>query len=393
MIVVPNYPHFNDSVLPVIETVNSWIGLERGKHWNYVGQRHDLEYWNGCTDHVYSSENPILGATKCRAWIDEAAFQPYQAFLDTMARVRHPSFPNQIQVDTTGEGRDNWVTQVFWRDHLTEDDIRLSDVAFEADRETGGRYVAMVARTIDNPHGGQRFYEKMIRLYGEGSAEAKRYLEGDPLITRDGLVYPMWDRAVHVVPEDRWPTKVTEIVCGADFGGAEPSSMHPLGVDGQGRYYLMDEFYKPSDPVELAREAQNLARQYRIRSFPTDHDPSWTREFRALGLPSQRADKRMHGPGLTSGITLMQTVLRKRDAQGRPMFMVSPKCKHFIREVEGYVWKKNRDGTHEEPVDKNNHACDEVRYAIKQIYRLGWDPDLRIAPVYTGKAIETRRVA
>lgn len=397
MIVVPNFPMFHRNVLPVITEVNKWAGWQRGREWDYLKQDHEIHYKNGCIDYVYTAEADILGATMARGWIDEAAYCPYQAFLDTMARIRHPDYPNQLQITTTGGGRGNWVTQVFYRKELTEDDFEQSEVDFAELDGRGGRYVHFVAESKDNPHGGKRFYDKMVRLYGgENSPMTRRKLRGDPLIGVEGLVFPQWDRDLYVVPESEWPSRPVEIVCGVDFGGAEASSMHPVGVDGRGRYYVMDEFYrKRMDPQGLAEAAVDLKKRYPVRYFPSDHAPEWMRAFRAKGLPILRADKRMAdgGDALSSGLELFNAVLNKRDAEGRPMFMVSPKCRNWIREIEGFTWKKNRDMVQVTPVDRDNHAMDETRYALKLIYKMGWDPDLRIPRRTAGGLIRTERAA
>jgi phage terminase large subunit len=48
----------------------------------------------------------------------------------------------------------------------------------------------------------------------------------------------------------------------------------------------------------------------------------------------------------------------------RPMF-IRKECPNTIKEIQGYVWKKDKNGNLlDEPVKFNDHAMDAARYAI-----------------------------
>jgi phage terminase large subunit len=53
---------------------------------------------------------------------------------------------------------------------------------------------------------------------------------------------------------------------------------------------------------------------------------------------------------------------------------VDPSCKNLIREMGLYRKKRdpqNPDGFLEQPEDKNNHACDALRYALVGRFGMG----------------------
>jgi hypothetical protein len=81
---------------------------------------------------------------------------------------------------------------------------------------------------------------------------------------------------------------------------------------------------------------------------------------------------------------------------GPSALLVSPKCPNTIRELLGYRWDPDRP---DEPLKKQDHACDALRYAVtrwnlqglvyvyRESYRVdsaikGWDPIMEIAEVH-----------
>jgi len=45
--------------------------------------------------------------------------------------------------------------------------------------------------------------------------------------------------------------------------------------------------------------------------------------------------------------------------------VIHPNCKEFIREINNYEWKKIGENYIEQPIDKNNHLLDPLRYACE----------------------------
>ncbi|EST11106.1 PBSX family phage terminase large subunit [Sporolactobacillus laevolacticus] len=92
-------------------------------------------------------------------------------------------------------------------------------------------------------------------------------------------------------------------------------------------------------------------------------------ELRLVGIETYKADNNAHdikgsAKGLEVGIERMQSLISER----RFLLVNPPDSKydhyHFIKEIGLYVRDDNG-----KPVDKNNHAMDEARYACNYFYR------------------------
>jgi hypothetical protein len=321
------------------------------------------------------------------------------AFLNLQATLRQPGYPHQLILSTTPVGRRHWIHAVFYPDRTDPEFLTELHLAGEwrggggevwrtavlpSGRTVETHFLAYPAKTLENPHGGEEHYAQLVSTYGEGSLLARQELDGE-FVLMEGLTYPAWNPEVHVVPMDRFPVKrPSRVVAGVDFGFANPAAIVVEGIDGEGRRYILDEFYRAgcSEDV-LCREAADLARAWGIQYFFCDtEDPRWIRALRGAGLPALRANKRVGSPrDISSGIGLCTRALARtigpKKEQG---FFVNPECKSFIREMENYVRDEGRDNLNalERPRKYGDHAMDAWRYAEQGIIRLGWD-DIRPA--------------
>jgi hypothetical protein len=67
-----------------------------------------------------------------------------------------------------------------------------------------------------------------------------------------------------------------------------------------------------------------------------------------------------------AGLLKVQSWLYHRPDTGRPILQVfEDRCPNFEREMRYYRRKRRPDGTIlDEPVDRNDHACDALRYYV-----------------------------
>lgn len=54
----------------------------------------------------------------------------------------------------------------------------------------------------------------------------------------------------------------------------------------------------------------------------------------------------------------------KRWPKGKPKLFIFKTCPMMIKEIKQYRWKENDEGGREEPIKKNDHAMDELRYYL-----------------------------
>lgn len=201
----------------------------------------------------------------------------------------------------------------------------------------------------------------------------------------EGLVYDGYCPSTHDMLPGWAPPRDWPRVWGIDWGFTNPTALIIMAFDGDGRIYIYKEFYKTHTRAEeLARWAKAEVESGR-EPLPVgvlcDHDPECAATFRLYGPPgiavtmADKADK-------LGGIEATQERLDVQE-DGRPrLFFVPGMTAHspdavledagkptgLLSEIIGYVWDtSNPDRLKDEPLDRNNHACDGLRYAVRWI--------------------------
>lgn len=245
---------------------------------------------------------------------------------------------------------------------------------------------------------GRDYFAKLDKLTG---VRKLRLLHGQ-WVAAEGQIYETWDDAIHLVDPftipDTWTRWWT-----VDFGYTNPFVLQCWAEDGDGRLFLYREIYRTKRLVEdHARHILRLVRRCTecCKSKSSDHDChdckhctlEWTEprpravfcdhdaEDRAtlekhLGMGTQAAHK-----SVSDGIQAVQSRL-KAQGDGRPrLFIVrgalverDPLLEEAslpmstTDEIGGYVWAVkpgNAGGLKEEPVKKDDHGCDAMRYMV-----------------------------
>jgi len=203
-----------------------------------------------------------------------------------------------------------------------------------------------------------------------------------------GMVYDNWDRDIHIIEPE-----ITDCSYGfaIDRGTYAPSSVGLYKIyrkEGEDRIHRYDEIYRSGlTPKELLAEIKN--RMGTDREFIYQFcDPSAT-DFMATAneeqfiniepAPRETGGKEMSW--VREGISVCKEWLAKSPTDGKPRFTVSPKCKNFIEEIEGYIWEEGYENEEykDRPRKLNDHAMDEWRYFINSFAK---GPNLKSAEDY-----------
>jgi phage terminase large subunit-like protein len=206
-------------------------------------------------------------------------------------------------------------------------------------------------------------------------------------VRRGGLMYPMWKREHHVVPEkplDHWLNGCREGVytpfCWLDWGVRNPTAIGLVMEDKDGKCVLIDEIYRPAvDIVDIRKEYQKRFAVFRPTFVVADpsiwYNHESTDPSKTIAGQLERDDvqnKLSAWPLLKanndheSGFSAVRTMLRV-DPQKGPTFQVQDNCRFFIREIEAYVGDEwvthpDRKNKKEVAVKKNDHHMDGFRY-------------------------------
>ena len=356
------------------------VGMQPGVHFDYNETKRELSLFNGSKAIFRTTEDPDLlrGLRIQFFWMDEGALSPRDAFVNLVANLTGGKGPRQGWITTTPRGRNHWLYKTFYVDNHEDPEYH---------------YIAYPAKTRDNIFGGgEEHYQQLIKLYGENSPVARQELGGD-FVMLEGLVYPMWDVEKFIISEDKWPTTKPNIVVGGiDFGWTNPFAILIEGMDKLGRRYIIDEYYKSHcSDSEMAQICNIFSRKYNVMAYVCDtEDPAAIHRLRMHGVTNAiPARKKIVGSMLNpgSGIGLCATALSRiislpaeteliaqiRDESiVKQGFFVSPKCRHFKKEIESYIMVENKDSKNESerPRDKDDHIMSCWRYAETYLKRL-----------------------
>lgn len=256
-------------------------------------------------------------------------------------------------------------------------------------RADRGDVEMLESRHEDNPSITQEYLAKLEKLTGVWKLRLK---EGK-WSAAEGVVYPEWNRDIHLVSRkhlQEWGVLteglavnrevIKECIAGVDWGFTNPGVIQVYGLDGDKRAYLLREHYKTGKTVDkywvpLAKE---LKREFDIRKFICDpSEPAYIEQFNKAGLVAEKATN-----AIAPGINQVQARLKIAD-DGRPRLYVyeyalqdrdekreeahEPCC--LEQEIDGYAWPVSKDGTpvKEVPVKLNDHSCDVLRYMCQYL--------------------------
>ena len=224
-------------------------------------------------------------------------------------------------------------------------------------------YYALHFAMEDTPYVGQD-YKDRIRDSSTGVFYKRNYL--GLWCLAEGAIFDFFDKKIHVVP--RPPAAAEYWIASIDYGASNPFACLLIGVS-TGRYtqegkklWVEKEFYwdptkqeRQKTNSELANDVQQFLEPYDVKNVYIDPSAaSFKIELGRRGLHTVNANNEVE-----DGIFIMTSEMKKGT------LVVCAECKNLIREIEGYVWnKKASERGYDEPVKKDDHAIDALRYAI-----------------------------
>ena len=182
---------------------------------------------------------------------------------------------------------------------------------------------------------------------GHTGGLAERFLWGRFADVAEGaLGFDLTKHVVDMVNLDR----LQKVVYGMDFGWTNPAAIVAVGIDGDGRAYVLDEFYKSrasdSTIIEAVKSFQHV---YGIGTIYCDRsEPRMIEKMNRAGLKAVPSKGKRE-----DGIRDMGSRF-KEAGDGRYRLYVHQKCVNLISELQTYNPAKK----------ENDHATDALRYAL-----------------------------
>lgn len=250
-------------------------------------------------------------------------------------------------------------------------------------RAIEGRMTRLLSRHEDNPYlwdaKAKKWTiqgEKYIAILDALTGHRKQRLRFGKWVGADGVVYPEFDMRTHRI--DAMPTgwQSWPKYRGIDFGYNDPFVCQWWAVN-DGCMYLYREIYRSGRIVEEhARDIVRLSQGEEYVATVADHDKEDRMTLAKHGVDSTPAEK-----DIASGIDMVRACL-KVAGNGKPRLFVLRDCTverdpalaeayrptSTIEEFDCYRWKKRADKSEkDEPVDRDNHGMDVLRYVCKAL--------------------------
>ncbi|MCK8675120.1 phage terminase large subunit [Rhodococcus sp. HM1] len=297
----------------------------------------------GRTVHILGSsdvraEATIRGMTISLAYLDEATLVTKEFFAMLVSRLRVKGFRCQLLCTTNPDAPKHWLkTDYMDRAH----DPELSIVVFNF-------------RLRDNARNLERPYIHGLEAQYTGLWKA-RFIDGEWTMA-DGVIYEMFDPAVHVV--DQLPMMQQLLAIGIDDGVNHPAAGILLGLGADNRLYAMAEFAPPAGtPADRTRL---------LRRFENEHG---TPDFHFVDPSAAALKLQMNREGFVNvanaanshklGIGVVASLLSTQQ------LMIHSSCTNLLNEIPGYVWdSKAVERGEDAPVKENDDFCDALRYAV-----------------------------
>lgn len=184
LMTVPNFAHVLDTMIPTLEerdpdTGDPWF-LDHTQ-FHYHQTNHVLTWVGGGPIHFFSGEEPksIKGPNMAWGGVDEPGIQPYDAWRNTVNRVRNPNAVlRQVFGSGTPEGL-NWLMEQF-------------------NEEGRANYKVYTMDTRENTELLRHFPEYVEQVKENATdAEIASYLGGKFSNLTGALAYPTFQRATH----------------------------------------------------------------------------------------------------------------------------------------------------------------------------------------------------
>jgi phage terminase large subunit-like protein len=336
-IVSPTYPMLRDVILPLWE---EWIPpqlytLHKSSWfitWHPTGRRIFLR----------SADRPgrLAGLNLGWAWLDEAStLQKNAVWRMLQGRIRSARAARRCLFATTTPLGFNWLVREF--------------------RRPGNKFVVR-ARTAENTHLPPDFEPGLRAAYGDELAA--QYLDA-VILELAGLAWPILP-TIHFLDLEEMKRRTVRTFGGVDWGHTNPAALIVGGVDNDGRWMLLEEWYqRGKDRSEIADQARALNAKWNVTAWWADVDPEGVKHLKRQkdGVPgcTVRITEKS-GTSIEASVQNVRSLLAVRHDR-MPRLFVHPLLKNWFREADAYQFPEDA----EIPVGgQGDHLMDATRYMI-----------------------------
>ena len=287
------------------------------------------------------SADRLRGPNLTWAWGDEAALWGEDSFKVLLGRLRINDARSLL---TTTPAGFNWLWEYF-------------------ENRKNENYGYVRGSSKENTYLDAQFVSDLQRDYSTEYADQE--IEGK-FVAFEGLIYPEFDRMVHVHEFD--VPKTWRRVRAVDYGYTNPFVCLWAAIDGDGAIYIYHEHYQPG---QLIRDHAATIKAYEVAKYDwtvADWDAQDNAEMADSGIGTVRAQK-----DVSTGIQKVKARFAI-NADNHIRLHIHPSCVNLIKELGIYRWAPATPGGNakEVPVKEADHALDALRYLVMEVDRGGF---------------------
>ena len=282
------------------------------------------------------SEAKIRGLTLQGAYCDEVTKLNRDFFIMLLSRLRKPGA--KLIGTTNPDAPGHWLKEEYI-DRQEEIDMLVMKFLIDDNTTLPADYVESIKKEYTGV-----FYE--------------RFILGNWVLA-EGLIYPMFEQAIEKPPENE---KAEQKVISIDYGTMNAFACGLWEKIGN-VWYMTDEYYysgrdenRQKTDNEYADDMEKFLDEHGIEIVKTIVDPS-----AASFIAELRRRKRFKVVPADNDV--LDGIRDTASAMQKGLIKISPKCKSWKKEVQGYVWDEN--SAEDRPVKVNDHLQDSVRYFVK----------------------------
>ncbi|HEM9563114.1 PBSX family phage terminase large subunit [Streptococcus agalactiae] len=301
--------------------------------------------FRGLDDELKITSITVDVGALCWAWFEEAyQIETEDKFSTVVESIRGsldvPDFFKQITVTFNPWSERHWLKRVFFDEETKREDTFSDTTTFR------------VNEWLDEVD--KKRYED---LYRTNPRRARIVCDGEWGVA-EGLVFDNFE----VLDFDIKKTiqRVKETSAGMDFGFTQdPTTLICAAVDLSNKeLWLYNEHYQKAmltdDIVKMIKD-KNMYKSY---------------------IAADSAEKRLIAEIKSKGVSGILPSLKGKGSimqgiqfmQGFKIY-IHPSCEHTIEEFNTYTFKQDKEGNWlNEPIDKNNHIIDALRYALEKYH-------------------------
>lgn len=252
--------------------------------------------------------------------------------------------------------------------------------------------------TYTNAHNlGSDFIETLESAYRGQMRD--RFLYGE-WAAYEGLVYPEFSELSHCYTQAEMYEQLiamdnqgydAQFIESYDYGMVSPSCYLLAFTDKWNNVYICDGFYKPEQEMHIDVQQERIHELRSEWGAPEDGsvlaDPSVFRKSKGGRTTGAKTVAELFNEGdhavkmrraeneILSGITKVGTYLSIKPTHRNPFtkqmggshLYIATELQFLVNEFTGYYWKQNPAGQRiDEPVDKNDHSMDALKYLLSK---------------------------